>query len=129
MNNTAISTIEEYISYCYTQKRLDKKTLKAYHIDLTQFYIFFKNQNIYTLSTSDIESFIGHLNKNFKTKTAKRKLASLKAFFHYLEYKNIIETNPFNKLKTKFREPSLLPKIIPLYTIETFLSVMYKEYL
>mgnify|MGYP004491326799 FL=1 len=125
MNNTATSIIEEYLNYCKTQKRLDHKTIKAYRIDLTQFSNFFKDSNIQSFSISDIESFIGYLNENFKPKTAKRKLASLKALFHYLEYKNIIEANPFNKIRTKFREPLLLPKTIPLYTIETFLAVIY----
>lgn len=125
MNNTATSIIEEYLNYCKTQKRLDHKTIKAYRIDLTQFSNFFKDSNIQSFSVSDIESFIGYLNENFKPKTAKRKLASLKALFHYLEYKNIIEANPFNKIRTKFREPLLLPKTIPLYTIETFLAVIY----
>lgn len=119
--------IEEYITYCETQKRLDKKTLKAYRIDLTQFSDFFQNANLNTLSISDIESYIGYLNQNFKPKTAKRKLASLKALFHYLEYRNIIVSNPFNKIRTKFREPLLLPKTIPLYTIEAFLARIYKE--
>lgn len=119
--------IEEYITYCETQKRLDKKTLKAYRIDLTQFSDFFQNANLNTISICDIESYIGYLNQNFKPKTAKRKLASLKALFHYLEYRNIITSNPFNKIRTKFREPLLLPKTIPLYTIETFLARIYKE--
>ncbi|MGN0382633.1 MAG: tyrosine-type recombinase/integrase [Eubacterium sp.] len=127
MNNTTTSIIEEYITYCKIQKGLDIKTLKAYRIDLTQFFDYFQNSNINTISLSDIESFIGYLNQNFKPKTAKRKLASLKALFRYLEYRNIIEPNPFNKIRTKFREPLLLPKTIPLYTIEAFLAVIYKE--
>ena len=36
MNNLEI-IIEEYLAYCQNQKRLDRKTLKAYRIDLTQF--------------------------------------------------------------------------------------------
>lgn len=127
MTNTITSIIEEYITYCETQKRLDEKTLKAYRIDLTQFSIFFKNKNLLTLSISDIENLIGYLNQEYKPKTSKRKLASLKAFFHYLEYKNIIDTNPFNKMRLTFREPLLLPKTIPLYTMETFLATIYKE--
>ena len=40
----------------------------------------------------------------------------------------MIEQNPFNKIKTKFREPLLLPKTIPLYIMETLLTTMYKEF-
>ena len=127
MSKTINSIIENYLIYCKTQKRLDKKTLKAYRIDLTQFSAFLKKTDIFTVTISDIESYIGQLNQNFKPKTAKRKIASLKAFFHYLEYKNIIDNNPFNKIRIKFRESLLLPKTIPLYTMETFLSQIYKE--
>lgn len=128
MNTTTInSIIENYLIYCKMQKRLDEKTLKAYRIDLTQFSVFFENPAILAITISDIESYIGHLNQSFKPKTAKRKVASLKALFHYLEYKNIISNNPFNKIRTKFREPLLLPKTIPLHTMETFLSEIYKE--
>lgn len=126
--NTLIPIAEKYLEYCKTQKRLDAKTIRAYRIDLTQFISSYSNTNIHILSEDDIENFIGYLHENFKPKTVKRKLASLKAFFHYLEYRNIIETNPFNKIKTKFREPLLLPKTIPLHTVETLLSTMYKEY-
>lgn len=127
MNNNTNTIIEEYLIYCKLQKRLDSKTLKAYRIDLTQFSIILENPDILTITISDIESYIGHLNQSFKPKTVKRKVASLKALFHYLEYKNIISNNPFNKIRTKFREPLLLPKTIPLHTMETFLSEIYKE--
>ena len=40
--------------------------------------------------------------------------------------KNIVKNSPFNKIRTKFREPLLLPKTIPLYTMEAFLSSIYK---
>lgn len=126
--NTLVPITEKYLEYCKLQKRLDNKTIKAYRIDLQQFATFFCNTDIYTLSVTDLENFIGYLHQNFKPKTVKRKLASLKVFFHYLEYKNIIEINPFNKIKTKFREPILLPKTIPLHTVENLLSTMYKEY-
>ena len=35
----------------------------------------------------------------YKPKTVKRKIASLKAFFHYLEYKELIDRNPFSKIQ------------------------------
>ena len=126
--NTLILITEKYLEYCKSQKRLDDKTIKAYRIDLKQFTLFFHNTDIHTLSVTDIENFIVYLHQNFKPKTVKRKLASLKAFYHYLEYRNIIEINPFNKIKTKFREPLLLPKTIPLHTVENLLSTMYEEY-
>ena len=74
-----------------------------------------------------LEKYIATLNKEYKPRTVKRKIASIKAFYSYLEYKEYIEKNPFNKVKVKIREPVILPKTIPLYTVETFLATIYKQ--
>lgn len=119
--------IKEYLDFCQYQKRLDPKTLKAYRIDLRQFREQLSVSCVSQISIEMLEAFIGTLHGSFKPKTAKRKIASLKAFFHYLEYKDLIEANPFNKIHTRFREPITLPKVIPLHTIETFLATMYSQ--
>ena len=126
MNTLSVIT-EKYLTYCETQKRLDKKTLKAYNTDLKQFASFFNNASIHAVAISDIEKYIGYMHQNFKPKTAKRKLASIKSFYHFLEYKDFIDQNPFNKIRVKFREPVILPNTIPLYIIEKLLTTMYKE--
>ena len=125
--------MNQYLTYCRTQKRLDGKTLKAYRIDLTQFgtslaAAFPSLSSISELSPAILESYIATLHEQFKPKTVKRKLASLKAFFHYLDYRDRIVSNPFNKLHIKFREPVILPKTIPLPTIELLLSSIYHQY-
>lgn len=120
--------IDTYLQYCQTQKRLDEKTLKAYRIDLRQFTEFLFSTNTVDITPNVLEEFIAELHQKFKPKTVKRKIASIKALFHYLEYKEIIEKNPFNKLQIKFREPVILPKTIPLYSLERFLSTIYLQY-
>ncbi|WP_313184959.1 tyrosine-type recombinase/integrase [Lacrimispora sp.] len=121
------STISDYLKFCKFQKRLDFKTLKSYRIDLSQFEQYqIKHISKYT-DPHLIENYISSLHQIYKPKTVKRKIASLKAFFHFLEYKDIIMVNPFSKLQVKFREPLILPKTIPLHTIETFLSSIYKQ--
>lgn len=121
------NNINNYLDYCKSQKRLDEKTLKAYHIDLNQFSDKIIISSINEINISILENYISFLNNIYKPKTVKRKLATIKAFFHYLEYKNIIQYNPFNKMITQFREPIILPKVIPLKTIEYFLSTIYNQ--
>lgn len=127
MNNLH-SHVSTYLEYCCTQKRLDEKTLKAYQIDLRQFSEASPSANIIGITPTILENYIASLHQNYKPKTVKRKIASLKAFFHYLEYKDIIENNPFNKIQTRFREPVILPKTIPLHTVEKFLATIYKQH-
>ncbi len=116
--------VTNYLEYCEVQKRLNEKTLKAYRIDLKQFLEQMVNTEI---TVELLEEYIGELHEKFKPKTVKRKIASLKAFFHYMEYKEMIDKNPFNKIQIHFREPVILPKTIPLCVVEKFLETIYEE--
>lgn len=127
--NTLITTqIENYVTFCKFQKRLDEKTIKAYKIDLTQFSSLLPVHTVTEISIAILENYISFLHQTYKPKTAKRKIASIKAFFRYLEYRDIIVINPFNKMQIKFREPIILPKTIPLYTIEQLLKTLYCQH-
>ncbi len=120
-------TMEAYLTFCQDQKRLDRKTMKAYRIDLKQFSEQVMVTEILEITPNILENFITSLHQKYQPKTVKRKIASLKAFFHYLEFKEIIDKNPFNKIQIKFREPVILPKTIPLSIVENFLSIIYRE--
>ncbi len=124
--NTLNDYITEYLEYCRYRKRLDVKTLKAYKTDLNQYCNFsFDLQECFSKDTVDL--FVTGLHKQYKPKTIRRKIASLKAFFRYLEYRNLLNENPFIKLDIHFREPKLLPKTIPFHTIQKFLSILYEQ--
>lgn len=125
--NDLQNLIKMYLNYCETQKRLDVKTVKSYRIDLRQFSQYF-SASIQAVTPDTLEAYIATLHQTYKPKTVKRKVASMKAFFHYLEYKDFITMNPFNKIHIKFREPVILPKTIPLYIVESFLSAIYSHY-
>ncbi len=117
--------IAAYLKNCETIKKLDKKTLKAYRIDLSQFKTVMQKYPDFT-EKAYLNEYISSLHQQFQPKTAKRKIASIKAFYHYLMYEEIL-TNPFDKINIKFREPITLPRTIPESIIETFISTMYKQ--
>ena len=121
------TNIQKYLEYCEHQKRLDVKTLKSYRIDLRQFTEQYPSANITDIIADVLEDYITKLHQLYKPKTVKRKISSLKAFFHYLEYKEIINKSPFYKVQVRFREPTKLPKTIPLNIVELFLSTIYKQ--
>ena len=118
--------ISEYLSFCTYQKKLDYKTTKAYKIDLKQFFNFIKDDG-YKVNKENVSKYAANLHDSYKPKTVKRKIACIKAYFNYLEYEEIIEYNPFTKLKMKFREPFKLPKTIPLNTIQLIFDAAYNE--
>lgn len=126
MNSLQTHT-QKYLEYCEFQKRLDKKTLKAYRIDLRQFSEQCNFTDITEITPTILETYIAELHQQYKPKTVKRKIASIKALFHYLEYKELILQNPFCRVQVRFREPIKLPKTIPLNTVEILLSTIYKQ--
>ena len=115
--------ISDFLSYCNNIKVLNEKTIRAYSIDLQQFAQFTK----YSYNKDIICSYISFLHNTYKPKTAKRKIATLKAFTHFLIIEDVIEINPFDKIDTSFREPTILPKIIPLDIIKKILESAYSE--
>ena len=115
--------IPAFLNYCRNRKALNEKTLRAYAVDLKQFSQF--TSCIY--GKNEIGDYISHLHSTFKPKTVRRKIATLKAFTHYLMIEEVIEINPFNKIETSFREPLLLPKTIPLNTIKAILAAAYSS--
>lgn len=115
-----------YLNHCKYEKGLDEKTMKAYRIDLAQYANTSSDLNL-LLSKEHLQSYIAELHAKYAIKSVKRKIASLKAFFNYLEYEEISPSNPFSKLRVKLHEPFLLPRTIPLSTINTLFTCAYRQ--
>ena len=118
--------IENYLTVCQDLKGLSPLTLKAYRIDLKQFQEFMQQKD--WLSKECMIEYIDILHKQYKPKSAKRKIACIKAFYHYMEMEDIIDINPFHKIQIKYKEPIVLPKTIPLANVEGILKYAYSQY-
>ena len=80
MSMREIGTI--YLEYCEFRKELNVKTINAYRIDLKQ-YFDFVGEDI--LNKKKIEKYITELHRKYMQKTVKRKIATVKAFYIYME--------------------------------------------
>lgn len=116
--------VKKYLEYCEFRKELDWNTLKAYRIDLKQFFEYVQED---MPEKNKIEEYITELHKKYKQKTIKRKIASIKAYYNYLEECEIIEDSPFRKIRVKFKETTVLPRVIPREEIELLLNYMYSR--
>lgn len=120
-------TLEEYLIHCTHQKRLNSNTIRAYAIDLKQLGNHMAQLELAEISPTRLENYIKELHEKYKPRTAKRKIASAKAFFQYLEYYGIIPANPWSHIQSKFREPSTLPRIITLSNVQEFLISVHRQ--
>ena len=103
--------ISQYLLDCQYQKGLDPKTIKAYRIDLAQF-LELAGQKNFKFTRNEIMAYISRLHQQYKPKTIRRKIASIKAFFGYLEYEGLVQENPFSKLRIKLAIPVILPRTV-----------------
>ena len=117
--------INDYLEYCKCRKRLSEKTTKAYRIDLTQYLKAIPADAAFRAEC--VDDYITLLHSRYAPKSIKRKIASLKAFFKHLEYRGLLEANPFHKIDVRFREPKPLPKTVPFHVIQTFLANLHQQ--
>lgn len=123
--------INDYLLHCKYEKNLSPLSLKAYSVDLKQFYQFIKKfsveKRISCIDKNILREYLKELFTRNKTKTIKRKVASLKAFLNHLEFEDVIEINPFRKVRVNLREGKQLPKVIDLYKIKKIFAYLYSE--
>ena len=117
---------DKYLIACKTMKGLSDLTLKAYRIDLKQFCNFMNGRDCF--DKNEINSYINKLHSLYKPKSAKRKIACIKAFYRYMQMEDIIDFNPFHKIIIKYKEPIKLPRTIPISCIQNMLTYAYKQY-
>jgi len=122
--------VSQFLFHCRYEKNLSPKTLKAYSIDLRQFREYLAtNLEITTLPATDktaLRAYIKSLFGPLKEKSVKRKVATLKALFHFLEREDAIVVNPFRKMEVRIKETRRLPRTIPLHDLKRLFKYLYR---
>ena len=78
--------LDSYLEHCQYEKALNAHTLKAYKKDISQFIVFSSMQTD-PFSKENIQNYIAWLHDDYAVRSVKRKIASLKAFFHIFHLK------------------------------------------
>lgn len=123
---TLSSLIADYLEVGEYEKQLSPDTIKAYRIDLRQFLEYTRgiwpNKNV-------LNQYIKHINQTFAPRSAKRKLASVRAFYHEMELCGKLEENLFDKLHIRIQSPKQLPRVIPEQVVQNLLQCAYDSYM
>lgn len=129
-SKTMEEALEDFIFHCKYEKGLSGKTLKAYQIDLSQLKeylrIEFSTEKIEMVTKEMIKSYLQTIS-DYKYKTIKRKIASMKTFFAFYEFENETFINPFRKLKIRLKEPQVLPTVMCCNEVKRILNFLYQE--
>lgn len=118
--------LKYYLEYCQKQKNLNNKTIKAYRIDLRQYIDFLDSRDL-EITIQSVRTYIMILHDNYQVRSIRRKVASIKAWSNFLFENQLIAENPFYHWHIKLRQPTILPRTIPLRVIESVLRAAHSE--
>jgi integrase/recombinase XerD len=126
---TLKEAIEQFLFHCRYEKNLSPKTLKAYSIDLRQVSEFLAANlpatHLEAIDKVALRLYIKTLFSGLAEKSVKRKVASLKALFHFLEREDLIVVNPFRKMDVRIKETRRLPRGLSLPDLKRLFQHIY----
>ena len=122
--------VSQFLLHCQYEKNLSPKTLKAYSIDLRQFIeLLAAELGITSLPAVDktaLRAYIKSLFKDLAEKSVKRKVATLKALFNFLEREDVIAVNPFRKMEVRIKETRRLPRTVDAGDLKLLFKHLYR---
>jgi integrase/recombinase XerD len=128
---TLAEAISQFLFHCRYEKNLSPKSLKAYGTDLRQMHEFVSaGAPVETVAAVDKEAlrgFIRHLHASLAERSVKRKVATMKSLFHFLEREDAIPVSPFRKMDVRIREARRLPRTVPLEQISRLFEHLYRK--
>ncbi|HYR10291.1 MAG TPA: site-specific integrase, partial [Longimicrobium sp.] len=128
---TVAEAIDSFLFHCRYEKNLSARTLSAYETDLRQFAAALPETSakadVSQLGKPELREYIQRLFEPYREKTVKRKVATLKAFFGYLERDGTIDFTPFRKMEVRIKETRRVPRTIPLSEVERLLQYLYAQ--
>lgn len=122
------SFVKDFLNHCKFEKNLSEKTVYAYKVDLFQFTQYLNEHEVpkswENIDRSVLRDYIHTLYQRQKPKTIKRKVASLKVFFRFLEFEDLIVVSPFRKLDIRVKLEKHLPVVLTLTEIKSLFSYL-----
>jgi integrase/recombinase XerC len=106
--------IAMFSTYLQSERHYAKNTITAYLDDIETLRTFLIKEDLGHLSavTDRIARFyVSYLHDQYTPKSIRRKISSLKSFYHLLVMRKAIENNPFQNVQLP-KDKKLLPKII-----------------
>jgi integrase/recombinase XerD len=120
--------IQVFLNHCEFERNFSSHTVKAYRLDLAQFTRFTveqsKSTNIAQVDRSHIREFTRTLH-HYKPRTQRRKLATVKSLFAFLEREGVVEPNPARSLRLDIRLGRILPRTVSLSVLQAFFRQVY----
>lgn len=122
--------IAVFLNHCEFERNFSGHTVKAYRLDLAQFarFTFAKSptSGVSAIHRSVVREYAQSLH-HYSPRTQRRKLASVKSLFGFLEREELIESNPTRSIRLDIRLGRLLPRTMSFGALRTFFQQLYRK--
>ena len=114
--------LSNYVQYLLVEKGLSRKTIEAYHSDLTMFFDYFpEKHNVEDLRSEDIAIFFGNeMNQGKNVSSSLRRLSSLKNFYLFLRKEGLFNED-LPEIES-VKKPKTLPTCLSVEEVELLLD-------
>ncbi|MEL0642395.1 site-specific tyrosine recombinase XerD [Pseudoalteromonas aliena] len=124
--NTELSSnsdfLETFLDSLYLEQGVSENTLSAYRSDLDKFCQFLKGENLMTVTSLDVESYLAHrVDLGLKPRSTARSISALKRFYQYFVREKVIADSPMVNI-TQPKAGQSLPKTLSEAEVEALLN-------
>lgn len=121
-----MEVVDQFLQYLRVEKRYSPHTIIAYRTDLEQFCAFGPinqdQQSLINVNSKVIRGWIISLiDNNVTNRSVHRKITSLKSFYRFLQRKELVKSNPANKVIVPGLEKRL-PEFVSQKNINLYLD-------
>lgn len=121
-------SIENFLKTAAADRNLSPLTLKAYLCDLRDFKRGLAPDRIASATADDIRTYLlSCRHAGLRTSTIRRRLATVRLFYGWLERERLIPESPATSIRGRFQQDKRLPRIIPLQNVEKVLRAAYAD--
>ena len=117
--------IEQFVTYLTDVKKSSANTVVSYRRDLVKFNKFMESQgvtDVIKVNATNLNSYMLQMEKEqFAPSTISRNIATLKAYFSYLQREGYISSEPTGQLKSPKIEKKM-PEILTMKEVDLLLE-------
>ena len=120
-----LTATNSFLNYCRVAKTLSPHTVRAYETDLAHMAAKLGcHIPVSSIGRDDLRAYVGGMlqEQELKATSVKRRMATVKQLFKWLEREEAIPLNPFHRLDLSIRLPRRLPRALTVEDIRKLLQ-------
>ena len=116
--------VERFMTWAKVERNLSVPTLKAYRGDLRLLSDSLGRLDLNSATTDHLRAYIEAMERkrHYQDSTIRRRIATLKVFFRFLEDEHLVLDSPARRLRGRYTIVKRLPKVMSIREVRRLLK-------